>query len=522
MPLDSFVEVFRVNNFSQECDLDSDKIFFDIGKSNNPLKLSSEKLKIKNIKEIIKDLPPPNFRTLRYLMLHLSRMANFNTQTNMNARNLAIVWAPNLLKSPCQNINISNNEANENELKFVQIVAYIAEHLILNSKDIFDCSPVFDSIHTASTSEGSESSRIPYKCHKMPYHFPPKSSPTIPSRVSMNCSSIPNVITFDNMIMNCDRLVNYNSSNDYLNQPTRIDPPILNEQLEQASSMDNDEFSSDDCEEDDDNRTSTFKASSILLESNDNSTYSLAQPFVEKVNSSFDNIDQFIDAEFANLDILVEENQIYFNPPSLLSSIVCNQAKFSDQHSCVQLPTLNSACRYDERLTMQIDDTEMHRSLINLPSITLGRICGRNEGCGDGDCGDTANNTEEKQKEERSKKAIADCNSKLKEKLSSLARRYSSELQDNEFFNCDNDVPVLSQSVSTFTLDYHPARPCTVKERVKWLENNTGHFVVEDESRCTFKRGEVNRTSVRELLSRFEHNNNKLNKRNQSPRMITP
>ncbi|KAI0978438.1 hypothetical protein GJ496_007842 [Pomphorhynchus laevis] len=52
----------------------------------------------------------------------------------------------------------------------------------------------------------------------------------------------------------------------YSSPPTRIDPPILNEQLEQASSMDNDEFSSDDCEEDDDNRTSTFKASSILLE----------------------------------------------------------------------------------------------------------------------------------------------------------------------------------------------------------------------------------------------------------------
>lgn len=31
-------------------------------------------------------------------MRHLVHMASFSAQTNMHARNLAIVWAPNLLR----------------------------------------------------------------------------------------------------------------------------------------------------------------------------------------------------------------------------------------------------------------------------------------------------------------------------------------------------------------------------------------------------------------------------------------
>lgn len=40
----------------------------------------------------------PFRRTLEFLMRHLVHMASFSAQTNMHARNLAIVWAPNLLR----------------------------------------------------------------------------------------------------------------------------------------------------------------------------------------------------------------------------------------------------------------------------------------------------------------------------------------------------------------------------------------------------------------------------------------
>uniref|UniRef100_A0A9J7XFS9 Si:dkeyp-68b7.12 n=1 Tax=Cyprinus carpio carpio TaxID=630221 RepID=A0A9J7XFS9_CYPCA len=51
------------------------------------------------IKEVLKDLPALHYRTLEFLMRHLVKMSTFASQTNMHARNLAIVWAPNLLRS---------------------------------------------------------------------------------------------------------------------------------------------------------------------------------------------------------------------------------------------------------------------------------------------------------------------------------------------------------------------------------------------------------------------------------------
>lgn len=37
-------------------------------------------------------------RTLEYLIKHLAHLATFSEETNMHIKNLAIVWAPNLLR----------------------------------------------------------------------------------------------------------------------------------------------------------------------------------------------------------------------------------------------------------------------------------------------------------------------------------------------------------------------------------------------------------------------------------------
>ena len=42
---------------------------------------------------------PSYFRTLHYLMRHLNRVSERGPDTGMTAKNLAIVWAPNLLRS---------------------------------------------------------------------------------------------------------------------------------------------------------------------------------------------------------------------------------------------------------------------------------------------------------------------------------------------------------------------------------------------------------------------------------------
>ncbi|XP_029381592.1 rho GTPase-activating protein 31 [Echeneis naucrates] len=51
------------------------------------------------IRDVLKELPTPHYRTLEFLMRHLVKMASHSSETNMHARNLAIVWAPNLLRS---------------------------------------------------------------------------------------------------------------------------------------------------------------------------------------------------------------------------------------------------------------------------------------------------------------------------------------------------------------------------------------------------------------------------------------
>ncbi|XP_043852026.1 rho GTPase-activating protein 31 [Dromiciops gliroides] len=51
------------------------------------------------IQNVIQELPPPHYRTLEYLIRHLTHIASFSSKTNMHTRNLALVWAPNLLRS---------------------------------------------------------------------------------------------------------------------------------------------------------------------------------------------------------------------------------------------------------------------------------------------------------------------------------------------------------------------------------------------------------------------------------------
>ncbi|XP_042283415.1 rho GTPase-activating protein 30 isoform X1 [Thunnus maccoyii] len=58
-----------------------------------------EEERLVKIKDVLKELPSQHYRTLEFLMCHLVKMASFSSETNMHARNLAIVWAPNLLRS---------------------------------------------------------------------------------------------------------------------------------------------------------------------------------------------------------------------------------------------------------------------------------------------------------------------------------------------------------------------------------------------------------------------------------------
>ncbi|XP_031819626.1 rho GTPase-activating protein 33 isoform X2 [Sarcophilus harrisii] len=69
------------------------------GKFSEAMSVPGEEERLVRVHDVIQQLPPPHYRTLEYLLRHLSRMAQHSANTSMHARNLAIVWAPNLLRS---------------------------------------------------------------------------------------------------------------------------------------------------------------------------------------------------------------------------------------------------------------------------------------------------------------------------------------------------------------------------------------------------------------------------------------
>ena len=75
------------------------------------------------------------FRTLAFLMRHLHKLAEFSPDTNMNTKNLAIVWAPNLLKSKEMD---STDCMQYDMLHSITLQANISEFMIANADTIFN------------------------------------------------------------------------------------------------------------------------------------------------------------------------------------------------------------------------------------------------------------------------------------------------------------------------------------------------------------------------------------------------
>ncbi|XP_029141697.1 rho GTPase-activating protein 30 [Protobothrops mucrosquamatus] len=98
-----------------------------------------EESRLEKIKEVLKELPPPHHRTLEFLMKHLVRMASFSSQTNMHVRNLAIVWAPNLLRSKDIEVCGFNGTAVFME---VRIQAIVVEFILTHVEQIFGDAPL--------------------------------------------------------------------------------------------------------------------------------------------------------------------------------------------------------------------------------------------------------------------------------------------------------------------------------------------------------------------------------------------
>lgn len=89
--------------------------------------LSSDEL-VDSIRRLVRRLPLPHLRTLKMLIKHLAKISKFHASTGMTTKNIAIVWAPNLLRAK----NLDGKEA----LQDASTQAVLTEFLITNCSTI--------------------------------------------------------------------------------------------------------------------------------------------------------------------------------------------------------------------------------------------------------------------------------------------------------------------------------------------------------------------------------------------------
>ncbi|XP_017888788.1 GTPase-activating protein CdGAPr isoform X2 [Ceratina calcarata] len=102
----------------------------------NAVQASTDAERLRRMRDTVRKLPPPHYRTLEYLMRHLVRVAARGAETGMTPRNVAIVWAPNLLR--CKELEVGGVAA----LQGVGVQAVVTEFLVCYAELIFGDGPV--------------------------------------------------------------------------------------------------------------------------------------------------------------------------------------------------------------------------------------------------------------------------------------------------------------------------------------------------------------------------------------------
>ncbi|VDM95000.1 unnamed protein product [Thelazia callipaeda] len=78
---------------------------------------TTDEKQVERFKDIIGRLPCEHYRTAKYLIRHLSKLCQCTHLTDMNSKNLAIVWAPNLFRCPpCIDDGTGSNGGSDSSL----------------------------------------------------------------------------------------------------------------------------------------------------------------------------------------------------------------------------------------------------------------------------------------------------------------------------------------------------------------------------------------------------------------------
>lgn len=88
-------------------------------------------VRLDELRQLLLKLPKAHYQTLKYLIRHLAFMASKGETTGMDSKNVAIVWAPNLLKPP-------ELSARMETLQVIGLQAVITEQLIKHHEFLFD------------------------------------------------------------------------------------------------------------------------------------------------------------------------------------------------------------------------------------------------------------------------------------------------------------------------------------------------------------------------------------------------
>ncbi|XP_029768987.1 rho GTPase-activating protein 33 [Terrapene carolina triunguis] len=97
-----------------------------------------EEERLVRVHDVIQQLPPPHYRTLEFLLRHLARVATHSPDTSMHVKNLAIVWAPNLLRSlELEAVGLSGAEAFHEVRVQSVVVEFLLNHVQVLFSDKF-------------------------------------------------------------------------------------------------------------------------------------------------------------------------------------------------------------------------------------------------------------------------------------------------------------------------------------------------------------------------------------------------
>jgi len=94
-------------------------------------------------REVLESIGTNHFNTLKHLMIHLQKVAQRSKDTGMSSKNLAIVWAPNLIKTSLstheEQQQIVENSAEHTKLQYNLVQnTQIVQYMIDNAKWLFD------------------------------------------------------------------------------------------------------------------------------------------------------------------------------------------------------------------------------------------------------------------------------------------------------------------------------------------------------------------------------------------------